>query len=199
VAVPVTLHAVAIVRGALDTYAVTVAAAKTLLGAVLADDERVVFGECMVGYGRAREAMERVVGDLLAAAGDCDDKQQKVAARIKAGYPAGLRGMDGCRTASLAATAATSSWAFNSFVARSLKLLLLQWNGGQQKSTASPTWSPHVKPRPAQTAPPETQRRKRRSSPPTPSSPSSLPTTGREARLLPLRRRRRAAHLRGTH
>jgi hypothetical protein len=98
-AVPVTLHAAAAVRGALDAYAATVAAATTLLdgGAVPADDERAAFGECMVGYGRARGAMERVAGDLLEAAGGCDDEQRTAAARIKAGYTAGLRGMDGCR------------------------------------------------------------------------------------------------------
>nr|TKW09032.1 hypothetical protein SEVIR_6G064500v2 [Setaria viridis] len=90
-AVPVTLHAAAAVRGALDAYAATVAAATTLLdgGAVPADGERAAFGDCMVGYGRARGAMARVAGDL--AAGGCDR-----AAGIKAGYTAGLRGMDGC-------------------------------------------------------------------------------------------------------
>jgi hypothetical protein len=53
VAVPVTLHTTDSVHGALDAYASTVAAAKMLLGAVPADDERAAFGECMVGYGRA--------------------------------------------------------------------------------------------------------------------------------------------------
>jgi hypothetical protein len=134
VAVPVTLHTAAAVRGALDAYMVTVAAAKTLLGAVLADDERAAFGEWMVGYGRARGARERVAGDLLEAAGGCDNEQRTAAARIKAGYTAGLRGMNGCRTASPAPTAATPSRASNSSAARSLKLLLLQRNDGHRFS-----------------------------------------------------------------
>ncbi|RLN04196.1 hypothetical protein C2845_PM13G02740 [Panicum miliaceum] len=90
-AVPVTRHAAAAVRAALGSYAATVAAATSLLdgGAVPADDERAAFGACMVGYGRARGAMARVAADL---AGGCDG-----AAGLRAGYTAGLRGMDGCR------------------------------------------------------------------------------------------------------
>jgi hypothetical protein len=99
VPVPVTRHAAVAVRGALDAYAATVAAATSLLdgGAVPADDERAAFGNCMVGYGSARVAMARVADDLrLVAAGGgggCDDDR---AAELKAGYTAGLRGMDGC-------------------------------------------------------------------------------------------------------
>ncbi|OEL15670.1 hypothetical protein BAE44_0023311 [Dichanthelium oligosanthes] len=90
---PVTRHAATAVRGALDSYAATVAAATSLLdgGAVPADAEKAAFGDCMVGYGRARGAMSRVADDL--AAGGCGDG----AAGLKAGYTAGLRGMDGCR------------------------------------------------------------------------------------------------------
>ncbi|PAN33571.1 hypothetical protein PAHAL_6G030300 [Panicum hallii] len=90
-AVPVTRHAAAAVRAALGSYAATVAAATSLLdgGAVPADDEKAAFGACMVGYGRARMAMARVAADL---ADGCDG-----AADLRAGYTAGLRGMDGCR------------------------------------------------------------------------------------------------------
>ena len=90
-AAPVTRHAAAAVRAALGSYAATVAAATSLLdgGAVPADDEKAAFGDCMVGYGRARGAMARVADDL---AGGCDR-----AGDLRAGYTAGLRGMDACR------------------------------------------------------------------------------------------------------
>ncbi|KAJ1290274.1 hypothetical protein BS78_02G230700 [Paspalum vaginatum] len=90
-AVPVTLHAAAAVRVALDSYAATVAAATSLIegGAVPADDEKAAYERCMVGYDRARGAMARVADDL--AAGACGR-----AAELKAGYTDGLRGMDGC-------------------------------------------------------------------------------------------------------
>ena len=92
-AAPVTQHAAAAVRAALDAYAATVAAATSLLdgGAVPADDEKAAFGACMVGYGRARGAMARVADDL--AGGGCDG----AAGDLRAGYTAGLRGMDACR------------------------------------------------------------------------------------------------------
>ncbi|XP_066326154.1 uncharacterized protein [Miscanthus floridulus] len=99
VPLPVTRHAAVAVRGALDAYAATVAAATSLLdgGAVPADDERTAFGNCMVGYGSARVAMARVADDLRPAAGGggCDDDDDR-AAELKVGYTAGLRGMDGC-------------------------------------------------------------------------------------------------------
>jgi len=89
----VTQHAAAAVRAALDAYAATVAAATSLLdgGAVPADDEKAAFGDCMVGYGRARGAMARVADEL--AGGGCDGP----AGDLRAGYTAGLRGMDACR------------------------------------------------------------------------------------------------------
>ena len=92
-AAPVTRHAAAAVRAALDAYAATVAAATSLLdgGAVPADDEKAAFGACMVGYGRARGAMARVADDL--AGGGCDG----AAGDLRAGYTAGLRGMNACR------------------------------------------------------------------------------------------------------
>ncbi|CAL5004143.1 unnamed protein product [Urochloa decumbens] len=93
--VPVTRHAAAAVQAALGSYAATVAAATSLLdgGAVAADDEKAAVGDCMVGYGRARIAMARVAGDLEPADGGCGDTE----AGLRAGYTAGLRGMDGCR------------------------------------------------------------------------------------------------------
>jgi hypothetical protein len=92
---PVTRHAAVAVRGALDAYAATVAAATSLLdgGAVPADGERAAFGSCMVGYGSARVAMARVAADLAAAG--CDGGGAR-AAELEAGYTAGLRGMDAC-------------------------------------------------------------------------------------------------------
>ncbi|CAO2199964.1 unnamed protein product [Urochloa humidicola] len=103
VAAPVTRHAAAAVRAALGSYAATVSAATSLLdsGAVpAAGDEKAAVGDCMVGYGRARVAMARVAGDLEAAAADggCEgDGVVAGAGGIRAGYMAGLRGMDGCR------------------------------------------------------------------------------------------------------
>lgn len=89
---PVTHLAAAAARGALESYAATVAAATSLLdaGEVAADDEKEAVGDCMVGYGNARGAMARLAGDL--AAGGCGPAKE-----LKTGYMAGLRGMDGCR------------------------------------------------------------------------------------------------------
>ncbi|CAL5009995.1 unnamed protein product [Urochloa decumbens] len=98
--VPVTRYAAAAVQAALGSYAATVTAATSLLdgGLVPADDEKAAVGDCMVGYGRARIAMARVAGDLaLAAADGCGDEAAAAAGLIRAGYTAGLRGMDGCR------------------------------------------------------------------------------------------------------
>ncbi|XP_062196391.1 uncharacterized protein LOC133899418 [Phragmites australis] len=89
-AVPATSHAMAAARSALDSYAATVAVATSLLdGGAVPDGERAAYGDCMVGYGRARVAMARVADDL---AGGCDR-----AAGLKPGYTAGLRGMDRCK------------------------------------------------------------------------------------------------------
>nr|CAB3482112.1 unnamed protein product [Digitaria exilis] len=100
-AVPVTRHAAAAVRGALESYAATVAAATSLLdaGEVAGDDEKAAVGDCMVGYGTARGAMARVADDLqvVAAGGGCDGDGRDGVAELKVGYMAGLRGMDGCR------------------------------------------------------------------------------------------------------
>ncbi|CAO2169649.1 unnamed protein product [Urochloa humidicola] len=101
-AAPVTRHAAAAVRAALGSYAATVSAATSMLdgGAVSAGDEKAAVGDCMVGYGRARVAMARVADDLAADGGDGGCGGDGVAAGvggIRAGYMAGLRGMDGCR------------------------------------------------------------------------------------------------------
>ncbi|KAF8669934.1 hypothetical protein HU200_051116 [Digitaria exilis] len=98
VEVLVTRHAVAAVRGALESYAATVAAATSLLdaGEVAGDDEKAAVGDCMVGYGTARGAMARVAGELQVVDAGCGDDDRK-AGEIKVGYMAGLRGMDGCR------------------------------------------------------------------------------------------------------
>ncbi|CAO2202512.1 unnamed protein product [Urochloa humidicola] len=102
-AAPVTRHAAAAVRAALGSYAATVSAATSMLdgGAVSAGDEKAAVGDCMVGYGRARVAMARVADDLAAdggGGGGCGgDGVAAGAGGIRAGYMAGLRGMDGCR------------------------------------------------------------------------------------------------------
>ncbi|TVU43387.1 hypothetical protein EJB05_09854, partial [Eragrostis curvula] len=90
-AVPVTGLAAAAVRGALDAYAATTAAAESLVdgGAVKDDGEKAAYGNCMVGYGRARIAMARVADDL--AGGGCDRTGE-----LEADYTEGLRGMDMC-------------------------------------------------------------------------------------------------------
>ncbi|GJN39698.1 hypothetical protein PR202_gb28833 [Eleusine coracana subsp. coracana] len=103
---PVTDLAMAAVRGALDAYAATTAAATSLIdgGAVQGDGEKAAYGGCMVGYGRARIAMARVADDLLAAAGQggggCDgDKGSSgpgLGLSLSADYTVGLRGMDMC-------------------------------------------------------------------------------------------------------
>ncbi|TVU02434.1 hypothetical protein EJB05_52076, partial [Eragrostis curvula] len=89
--VPVTGLAAAAVRGALDAYAATTAAAESLVdgGAVKDDGEKAAYGNCMVGYGRARIAMARVADDL--AGGGCDRTGE-----LEADYTEGLRGMDMC-------------------------------------------------------------------------------------------------------
>ncbi|XP_062192512.1 uncharacterized protein LOC133896013 [Phragmites australis] len=89
-AVPVTRHAMVAVRTALDSYTATAATTASLIdgGAIPASD-KAAYGDCMVGYGRARGAMARVADDL---AGGCDR-----AADLKPGYTVGLRGMDRCR------------------------------------------------------------------------------------------------------
>lgn len=61
--------------------------------AVPAGGEKAAYGNCMVGYGRARGAMARVADDLALAGPACD---AGAAAELKAGYTAALRGMDGC-------------------------------------------------------------------------------------------------------
>lgn len=90
--VPVAGLAMAAVRGALDAYAVTTAAATSLIdgGAAQGDSEKAAYGDCMVGYGRARIAMARVADDL--AGGGCG----RGIGGLSADYTAGLRGMDVC-------------------------------------------------------------------------------------------------------
>ncbi|GJN12473.1 hypothetical protein PR202_ga30752 [Eleusine coracana subsp. coracana] len=98
---PVTGLAMAAVRGALDAYAATTAAATTLIdgGAVQDATEKAAYGGCMVGYGRARLAMARVADNLAAGGPGCGEDgkgNNGPGLSLSADYTVGLRGMDMC-------------------------------------------------------------------------------------------------------